>query len=222
MYSSEELKKEISKTALKVEESQNNLDYLINYFRESATFNSIQISGILAELATIIEGEKFVSVNVKAYYTQPILSNYYVFVSGIVKANKENTCKTVKDIYSMSVYDYFGVGSCRIDCDDKFRDLWDNVTGGFDITFRCLWRRLDKSKSTILQNFLFDSNDNFMDSVTPKYMIRFIEYLFDLRVQRNGKQLTYEEMQKAMNDFLKLEKNKQNKRLKKKIISKIR
>ena len=41
-----------------------------------------------------------------------------------------------------------------------------------------------------------------------KYVNNFIEYLFDIQVQNNGKHLTYEEMQEALNNYLNLEKNK--------------
>ena len=44
----------------------------------------------------------------------------------------------------------------------------------------------------------------------------FIEYLFALQVQNNGVRLNYEEMQKALNDFLELEKDKPRQKIKEK------
>lgn len=54
------------------------------------------------------------------------------------------------------------------------------------------------------------------DFVDYSYVYDFIEYLFDLQVQNNGKQLIYEEMQKALNDFLELEKGIPKQKIKEK------
>ena len=48
------------------------------------------------------------------------------------------------------------------------------------------------------------------------YINDFIKYLYILQVKNNGRHLTYEEMQEALNDFLELERNKPKQKIKEK------
>ena len=57
------------------------------------------------------------------------------------------------------------------------------------------------------------SHYNFEDY---SYVQDYISYLFELQVQNDGRQLTYEEMQRALNDFLELEKDKPKQKIKEK------
>lgn len=80
------------------------------------------------------------------------------------------------------------------------------------ITFACLLNKYD-----LLSIHSFNSTIKCQNSFKNyEYVNDFIEYLFDLQVQKNGEHLTYEEMQKALDDFLNKEKNKPKQKIKEK------
>ena len=115
--------------------------------------------------------------------------------------------------YLGHLYSYESVSSEKT---DDYYDIYD-----FDM--------FDKTKNVIFYNVLdkkydishFNSHDDYMQVTNHfnwcEYVKNFIEYLFDLQVQNDGKQLTYEEMKKALNDFLELEKQKEVKASKVKV-----
>ncbi len=70
----------------------------------------------------------------------------------------------------------------------------------------CVWN----SHRVRLYNCIFGDSDKYQEVNT------FIEYLFVRQFQNNGKRLDYYEMQKAMNDFLELEKDKPKQKIKEK------
>lgn len=125
------------------------------------------------------------------------LSNKYIIVADeahyIKKRHGDNYC------YAVPIYDVLELsGSAK-------RDNKHHIFAKSNILFKFI---LDGINA--IYPFSDIAGYSTCEFLEHKYVRDFIEYLFDLQVQNNGKQLSYDEMQVALNDFIVL-KNKLDK-----------
>ncbi|MBR7042456.1 MAG: hypothetical protein IKI04_03035 [Bacilli bacterium] len=184
-----------------IEDTRQELNNLVEFFRKCATFNSEDISNILAKLATEVSGEEYVPVNNYDHYIE-YRSDFYAFTSRIVKTKINRDIKSVEDIKRGVYVDNIRLGEKYVECTNQEISEWcKNNRNGFDITFKFPWNKLDKNIS-ILNEIEFGANDKLNEEYSPKYIIDFIEYLFELQAMNNGERIDYSRMEKAMEDFL--------------------
>ena len=105
-------------------------------------------------------------------------------------------------------YEFIAKESEVVDGDKKnidtivgYYDCKDNRFNKEKVIFKFLLKEYNMENSYPVKSSKYDFDDY-------DYVQKYIKYLFDLQLQRDGKQLTLEEMNKALDDFLKLEETK--------------
>lgn len=213
---SKELMDEIYCTAEELETVKSNLNTKMFILHESATFEATKLCSLLAEMATIVENEAYVPINIKYYYECPgyyecLRPARYVFLSYVVKAEVAQKCKTIDDINKLDYDDYFDIATAEFECRYGVGKEEYAKKNEYDVTYQFLLEKLDRNQSSVFKSDILHSdyeNKQLYQFEEHEYMKRFIEYLFELKVQNEGKKLSYKRMQKAMYDFLELEKDK--------------
>ena len=172
---------------------------------ESVYFDAASITYVLADFL-----EKKFNENILFLYHERGRSEYYT----IEKKGIEYI-----EIFSTELYDRFNVyGENLLAFEHMLSELGEQLFSNSK-----LWIVNRNLKGKIIQHVsVFDEENKYPEAKD------FINYLFELQIQNNGKHLTYEEMQKAMydflgkelqkamNDFLELERNKPKQKIKEK------
>lgn len=174
--------------------------------KSSLSFKTFDVINILAQLISIKENEEYKilvcneAANFKGYRTIGIAITK--FFDGNRKIRRFiNQLKTSNNLTDYIVIYYNPI--CK--CESSLQKLE-------TITFESLLNEYD-----LFNTHKIDTSIKCMNSFyNYSYVNEFLSTLFNLQVQRNGEHLSYEEMQKALDDFLNKEKFNQNKRLKKK------
>ena len=222
MNPEKKIRKELDKLVIERYNIQKELDALdekLNIFTSSTYFNVCDITKTLAKLVSTKEEKSYHAV----FYDDRNYGHHFgetARVIAIVGAEDEyqadckfsdfynNGCviseeKEVPILIGTIYYQYYNKCGKRIFNPDKV-----------DITFKQLlikYNIIDFSNKGGICTYKFDEYP-----YNYPYINDFIEYLFELQLN-NGKHLNYEEMQKALNDFLESEKQKEVKTSKVKV-----
>lgn len=160
---------------------------LSKLYISSAFFNLKDISQTIADLITYTENKTYSVVN----WT----TNDYIYNrSHCAIYNKETNDKLLIDIY-------------KYDSLDKDNNELNNRI----ISFIFLWSKFNFND---LDFDYYDINLCLTDFKRYEYVKDFIHYLFNLQIINNGRHLSDEELQKAMQDYIKLNQAKKKKRIK--------
>lgn len=199
----EDIKKQMrSFKRLEIEEHR-----LSEIYHSSMFFNIEDIIMILARLIELVEKKKYYPVVVEEAFTSEI----HGYFTGDKARNYAIVHADNWDEAFSKITDYIHSSLINLDDDNPIvigavlYNTYQKTTfnhDGLDITFK---RLLDKYSDGNKKKYEKCCQEDFRKY---EYVNDFIEYLFDLQVQNNGRHLTYDEMQVALNDFLKLEKDK--------------
>jgi len=212
MYS-EKLVKEIKTKHSQIEVLKDEVYKSIYHLYGCAHFNNDAICKILADLASIYEDKNYVPVK---FRTQPKQNYKYCDDYYVIDASKRDTYKELQDIDTLTYEDGFVVGSSLFNKSDEENNehiiemgfLIDRINNKLNLPYDYrIIQDINKIYYYIYSLTSFSGRE---------YIKDFIIHLFDLQVENNGKQLTYEEMQVALNDFLELEKDKPKLKIKEK------
>lgn len=193
-----------------IENEQRKSYELRQILKSSLSFRTFDVVHVLADLISIKENNSY---GLLIYNKKTELNNYRNIAIAISKyfgSNKAERkfAKSLKNIDESQDYIIIYYSDmCR--CDKKLNRLeymtFTSLLNKYDL-FNEYYGKYYYNESKISCNNCFEEFP---------YINFFIEYLFDLQVQNNGKHLTYEEMQIALNNFLELNKNNpKTKRLK--------
>ena len=198
-----EIKKEMS-SYNKLKEEKHKLSEI---YISSIYFNIIDIIRVLTRLIELKEKKKHYPIVTE----EPVRSEIHGYFAGdkiqtfaIVQADNYDEAFAKLTDYTHSSLINSGNDNIIIIGGILYNTYHRNVFNSdeLNITFKSLIDKYtidgEKDFSKCCEN-TFDKH---------KYENNFIEYLFDIQVQNNGKHLTYEEMQVALNNYLNLEKNK--------------
>ena len=174
--------------------------------KSSLTFRTFDIIQIIADLLTIKENNSF----------GPIIYNKGVEFNGFRKV----AISISKDFADKKAERKYAKYLKSVDPSENYIDIYynamckcgPNLEKLYYITFDKLLDKYDLFDDYALDSTILCHTD----FKNYEYVNEFIEYLFDLQVQNDGRQLTYEKMQKALNDFLELEKDKPKQKIKEK------
>ena len=194
-----EIKKELE-TFNKLNEEKNRLSEIYN---SSIYFNIIDIVRIIEKLIELQENKKYYPEvteeafrsEIHGYFTGDKFQTFaIVHADNYDEAFAKLTDYTHSSIINSSDDNLIIIG--RIIYNTYQRTVFDHDE--LNITFKSL---VDK--------YIIDNEQDVSKCCENtfekyKYVTDFIEYLSDLQVQNNGSHLSYEEMQVALNDFLKI------------------
>ena len=190
---SKELMKEIEKNKKPISEYDAR-DHILNEIcRLSLCFNVTDITKILAELISNKEEESYIPL---IFEVNDVKCNKVIFA--ISKSNSEEVSNDENNQKLIHI-DSISRNDDDLEVDEPYKK---------NITFKHLWQNY---RVRGLDEITRLCNNDFSNY---EYVNKFLEYLFDLQVQNNGKHLTYEEMQAALNKFSELERNKPKQKIK--------
>lgn len=209
-----EEKKEIKKKLKTVSIKESELNYFIN---QCAIFDESIIFAI-SQLLTYKEGKRFMPIIYKKFRHCCCYPPMYSEDTFIGIAPDENITDFVMS-KSDNIDRFLGLGLGY----EIYHKSTGNITeykydtAGWIINYYnfCDYERDDKNFITfafLLNNFgirnACQTTYSRYDFYDYEYVQNFIIYLFNLQVQNKGRILTYDEIHKALNDFLALEENK--------------
>ena len=164
--------------------------------KASASFNISDITNVLAKLISFKEKKNYIPV---------IYSNnnwdMIKFFAAIMEDFMFDNYRMYKYDSSRESFVSTMIGGEQI----GFIDIYHSINDAGNLNKKIVFGRL------LLGGFNIECDPNYVTyrnfSLYP-YVNQFIDYLFELQLINDGKQLTYEEMVVALNKFLELEKDK--------------
>ena len=215
MKSDNEIRQELDDILTQRNRIQKELDDVqakLKVFEDSMYFNVCDITKILAKLVSNKEKDSYYPV----FYDDRNLGHHFdaALNFAIVRAeDEEQAYRKFSNFYNNESVSFDGqepilIGTVYyIYCTKvgKVRDPYK-----VDIAFKALLSEYNVADILSKEGICLY---NFKDY---QYINYFIKYLYILQVQNNGKHLTYEKMQVALNDFLSKEKDKPKQKIKEK------
>ncbi len=169
--------------------NKSKLDKLKDIIKLSAFFNVVDLANILSELMTEKEKKDYVPMIChKSIYRE--FKTYVVVAEKYLSDEEKMYGDLVPETWVHNMFNsgsYFGIYHSDIENEDVQNK---------DVTYGL-------------------GSESIFIPTSHGYINKFMDYLFALQLSNNGKRLTYEEMQVALNDFLELEKDKPKQKIKK-------
>jgi len=186
---------------------KNDKKKLSRLYISSAFFNLKDITTIIADYISYNENKPYTVLNLKT--SDPIYnSSHYAICEEekqeilLKKYNNENN-KIINDNNDIILIDNYSYDSLDTD-KEKISNR--------NISFIFLWSKFNFND---LDFDFYDINLCLSDFKGYEYVKDFIYYLFNLQIINNGRHLHYEELQKALQDYIKITEVKKKKRIQK-------